>query len=194
MSVRARECCAPDERLQALRRMLDDYRRRGRGGGSRRVVPTGVAELDRRLPHGGLPSGAVTEIISPVEGAGATTLTMRTALAALSPASNAGACGIVGGDDSRTVVVVDARGDLYPPAIWAMGIPPDRLLVVRAGRPADACWAVDQCLRCSAVGAVVAWGAVVGAAVPPPQALTIRLTIASVTSSFESRRFISNSS
>jgi len=57
---------------------------------------------------------------------------------------------------SRTVVVVDAEGDFYPPAAVAMGLPADRLLVVRVSNAADAFWATEQAVRCRAVGAVIA--------------------------------------
>ena len=58
---------------------------------------------------------------------------------------------------SRTVVVIDARDDFYPPAAARLGIPIERLLVIRSRRTADAVWAMDQSLRCPAVGAVIAW-------------------------------------
>ena len=129
------------ERLRRLRRMLEGYQRRRRRGG-RPSVPTGVARLDEALPHGGLPTGAITEMLSPFEGAGAMELAFRAARAA------------AGG--SRTVVVVDTRGDFYPPAAWRLGIAQDRLLVIRAPQIDQALWAIDQTLRCSAVAAVVA--------------------------------------
>ena len=83
------------------------------------------------------------EVLSEGMGCGAGTLALRTALNA------------VGGGDSR-LVVVDCDGDFYPPAAAAMGLPVDRLVVVRAGRAADAFWATEQALRCRSVGAVVA--------------------------------------
>ncbi len=132
---------APDDRLRRLRAMLERYRRR-RGHRSERFVPTGLARLDRALPHGGLPGGAVTEILSPFDGVGATTLALRAAVAAA--------------QRSRPVVVVDTRGDFYPPAMWRLGMEVDRLLVIRVRRPDEVVWAVDQSLRCSAVAAVVA--------------------------------------
>ena len=129
------------ERLRRLRRMLEGYQRRRRRGG-RPSVPTGVARLDEALPHGGLPTGAITEMLSPFEGAGAMELAFRAARAA------------AGG--SRTIVVVDTRGDFYPPAAWRLGIAQDRLLVIRAPQIDQALWVIDQTLRCSAVAAVVA--------------------------------------
>ena len=140
-TTRAEEEGMRDQRLQRLRRMLEGYQRRRRRGGQP-SVSTGVARLDEALPLGGLPTGAITEILSPFEGAGATELAFRAARAA------AGA--------TRTVVVVDTRGDFYPPAAWRLGIAQDRLLVIRTQKIDQALWAIDQTLRCSAVAAVVA--------------------------------------
>ncbi|HUU82704.1 MAG TPA: hypothetical protein VM243_04290 [Phycisphaerae bacterium] len=132
---------ARDDRLRQLRAMLERYQHRRRGG-TRPVVPTGLARLDRALPNGGLPGGAVTEILSHLDGAGGTTLALRAAVAAA--------------QSGRAVAVVDAGGDFYPPAMWRLGMQVDRLLVIRVSRPEEVVWAVDQCLRCSAVAAVVA--------------------------------------
>ena len=129
------------ERLRRLRAMLARCRHRHRGT-DRRFIATGLAGLDGALPHGGLPSGAVTEILCSLDGGGATTLALRAALAAAGR--------------SRWVVVVDTRGDFYPPAAWRMGVNVDRLVVIRRLGLREALWAVDQTLRCSAVAAVVA--------------------------------------
>jgi len=130
-----------EDRLRQLRDMLEGYRR-GRRNGSCRLVPTGLARLDEALPHGGLPGGAVVEILSALDGGGAMTVALRAAVAAA--------------DGARPVVVVDPRGDLYPPAVWQLGLAKDLLLVVRPSSLPEALWAFDQALRCSCVAAVVA--------------------------------------
>ena len=131
--------------IERLRRLLARHEARRLPAGGRRAarVSTGWLALDDRLPGGGLPGGSVIEVLSEGMGCGAGTLALRTALNA------------VGGGDSR-LVVVDCDGDFYPPAAAAMGLPVDRLVVVRAGRAADAFWATEQALRCRSVGAVVA--------------------------------------
>ncbi len=141
-TTRADENGARAKRLQRLRRMLEDYQRRRPGSERGVFVPTGLPPLDEALPHGGLPLGAVTEIISPFEGSGAMNLAIRIARAAA--------------DGARTVAVVDSLGDFYPPAAWQAGIAADRLLVIRTTQIDRALWAVDQILRCPAVAAVVA--------------------------------------
>jgi hypothetical protein len=105
-------------------------------------VRSGLKALDQTLPRGGLPVGAVTEILCGAAGVGATTL-------ALSVARRAA-------NGSRTVVVIDAHDDFYPPAAARLGIPIERFLVIRSRRTADTVWAMDQSLRCPAVGAVIA--------------------------------------
>jgi protein ImuA len=132
-----------DPVVRELRHRLENHRCRNarRAGWTRRYTPTGLAPLDRALPHGGIPNGAVVEILADTEGIGATSLAMRLA-AACSP--------------SRAVVILDTRGDLYPPAAQTWGLPLTQLIVVRTSRDAEALWAVDQALRCRAVAAVIA--------------------------------------
>ncbi len=133
------------ETLDRLRKLLDGHRLRSGSGRSRGgCVPTGIGALDDALPQGGLPTGAVIEVLSGGLGIGAWTLAFRIAYREMPPVA------------MRPVVVVDCDGDFYPPAAVALGAPADRLLVVRARRQADAFWAADQALRCRAVGAVVA--------------------------------------
>ena len=63
-------------------------------------------------------------------------------------------------DLPRALVILDPAGEIYPPAIAAMGIGLDRVYFLHAHDKADQLWAIAECLRCSAVGAVVA--------APPP--------------------------
>ena len=57
-------------------------------------------------------------------------------------------------------VILDPAGEIYPPAVAAMGIPLERVYFLQPRDKADQLWAIAECLRCSAVGAVVA--------APPP--------------------------
>ena len=131
--------------LERLRRTLEDYRRnrRCRPRSRRPVVPTGVPALDASLPHGGLPAGAITELLSHQPGSGVMSLAIRCARQAVR----------TGG----VVAVVDTRNNFYPPGAVQLGLAVEQLLIIRTRRPAEAFWAVDQALRCSAVAAVLAY-------------------------------------
>ena len=138
----------------ALRAKLADFRRdrAKRAGWSHRFLPTGLTVLDCALPGGGLPSGTIAEIFADADGVGSLSLAMRIAKSA---------CGMVPNDpysldDRRAIVVVDTRGDFYPPGAWQKGIDPDRLIVVRPRNTCEAFWAADQSLRCVGVAVVIA--------------------------------------
>ena len=57
------------------------------------------------------------------------------------------------------MVIVDRQGNFNPPAAAAWGINLEDTFVVRATNPSDQLWAIDQCLRCEDVAAVMAWPA-----------------------------------
>lgn len=128
--------------IEQLRTDLREFDRRRvrQAGWTRRFVPTGLDAVDVALPHGGLPTGAITEILADAPGVGALTLALR----------------IARHPDHRPLIVVDTDGDFYPPAAWQRGLPPDRLIVVRPAHAEQAVWATDQILRCRAVGTVIA--------------------------------------
>jgi protein ImuA len=54
------------------------------------------------------------------------------------------------------IVWSDPHNQLYPPALSALGIPLDRLFLLKPKTPQDELWAVTQCLACKGVGATVA--------------------------------------
>ncbi len=143
--------------VRQLRDELERYRQRRarRAGWIRRFTSTGLAPLDAVLPHGGLPCGAITEILAGGLGVGTMSLAMRIAGNSVRPTENhAAPAGTA--EDHRRIVLVDTFGDFYPPAVGPCGVALDRLIVLRLRRAADAFWAVDQALRCPAVAAVVA--------------------------------------
>ena len=105
-------------------------------------VTTGIAALDRLLPQGGFPRGAIVEWLGE-PGAGASTLAL---LAAREACREGGA-----------LVVIDRPRRLYPPAAARLGIDLERLIVVRPQNQADERWAVHQALSCPAVAAVLCW-------------------------------------
>jgi protein ImuA len=103
-------------------------------------LSTGCPALDRLLPDGGWRRGTLVEWLADGRGSAAGTLAMITAREV---AREGGA-----------VVVMDNRGDFYPPAVSLLGIDLDSLIVIRAGTEKDRLWALDQALRCEGVAAV----------------------------------------
>ncbi len=141
-------------RLEALRRRIEQLQARHRRTMDR--CRTGLPELDAAL-DGGLPRGAVHELIAASSAAGAGMLALHLALAAARtdpdppPAPPAGA----GPGRHRPILWLDPQQTFYPPAAEALGIDLDRLLVARGLSGADALWLSEQALRCPALAAVV---------------------------------------
>jgi cell division inhibitor SulA/protein ImuA len=107
------------------------------------AVPTGFAALDRELPGGGWPRGALVELLAPCEGIGELQL-MLPALARL------GAAG-------ERIAWIAPPHLPYAPALAAAGLALERLTVVRAPGRRDGLWATEQALRSRAFGALLAW-------------------------------------
>jgi len=116
------------------------------------IVSSGCAGLDRLLPGRGFRRGTLVEWLADGDancrGSGAATL-------AAIVAKNA--CGHNTTGEAKTLVVVDHRGEFYPPGAAGLGIDLKRLVVVQPENKADNDWALDQALRCPGVGAVLAW-------------------------------------
>lgn len=107
------------------------------------VVPTGFAVLDRELPGGGWPAGALTEILTAREGVGE----LRCVLPALAALTAAG----------KRVAWLAPPHLPYAPALAAAGVRLEHLAVVYAPGRRDALWAAEQMLRASACHALLAW-------------------------------------
>ena len=106
------------------------------------VQPSGHAGLDARLPQGGWPDSALTEILLPCDGVGELALLLPT-LARLTQAG-------------QRVVLVAPPYRVHAPAWAQAGVALPRLQVVQA-EPRDAAWAAEQCLRSAACAAVLCW-------------------------------------
>jgi protein ImuA len=98
--------------------------------------------LDGLLPEGGLPSGSLVELLSNRDGVGIWTLALLMGWHA---------CG-----ERRSLAVADPERCFYPPAAaLKLGIDLARLIVIRPATWGDAYIAIEQSLRCPAVGAVI---------------------------------------
>jgi protein ImuA len=111
-------------------------------GSARSVVtPTGHATLDHELPNHGWPHGGLIELLLQQGGIGEMRL-LRPALQRLG---------------QRRIAL------LQPPhlpqiAAWReWGLPPERLLWIRAKRHADTLWSAEQVLRNGSCGALLFW-------------------------------------
>jgi hypothetical protein len=107
------------------------------------VLPTGHDPLDRCLPGGGWPLGALTEIFSATSGSGEISLLLP-ALAESTLRSQWG-------------IMVDPPWIPYPPALHGQGVVLERLLVIRTSSAAESLWACEQALRHLRGGVVMAW-------------------------------------
>jgi protein ImuA len=99
----------------------------------------GAAALDHRLPWGGLPRGALHEIVA------------RDAGAATGFAAALAARSVLWCEGRRTL---DAGG-LYPPGLARFGLDPGRLILARPKNDAEALWAIEEGLRCRDLALVV---------------------------------------
>lgn len=115
----------------------------GGAGRLRKVLPFGVAEIDRRLPGGGLALGSLHEVAGGGNGA------VDGAVAALF------AAGIAARTRGKVLWVVTRR-DLFAPAFAQAGLHPDRLIHVEAGDEKALLACFEEGLRHGGPGAVVA--------------------------------------
>jgi protein ImuA len=63
---------------------------------------------------------------------------------------------VLDGAESMPVIWSDPRGEVYPPALVALGFDLANVYLLRASSDEEASWAVAECLRCRGVGAVIA--------------------------------------
>lgn len=149
-------------------------------------LPLGIPAIDGAL-GGGLNRGALHEIAAAGEAATAAATGFALALAAR-PAALRGALRnaqrVVShrGPGGNLVWVVEdlslaENGAPYGPGLDGIGFPPERLITVAAARWRDVLWAMEEALRCRAVGMVI--GEIRARAVD--QVATRRLALAAAT-------------
>jgi len=132
-----------DDRLQKLLQRPDIWRGEEFNPELLPCHATGFAELDRHLPGGGWPSGALTEVLLPAQGIGELRLLMP-ALAQLS-------------QQGRWLAWISPPYIPYAPALQAWGIDLSRVLLIHPRAAQDSLWAMEQALRAGTCGAVLAW-------------------------------------
>ncbi|WP_188035799.1 translesion DNA synthesis-associated protein ImuA [Pseudomonas sp. EZ-C24] len=106
------------------------------------LQPTGHAQLDERLPDGGWPAAALSELLLASPGCGELQL-LWPSLARLTA-------------ESGRVVLIAPPFIPFAPAWQAAGVDLRWLTQVEAA-PTDALWAAEQCLRSGSCAAVLCW-------------------------------------
>lgn len=107
------------------------------------TVPSGHPALDRRLPGGGWPRGALTELLTHRPGLGETSLL----LPALAPMIRGGGW----------LLLVDPPWAPCPAAFQGQGLELQRLVLIRTRDARESLWACEQALRAACGGVVLAW-------------------------------------
>jgi protein ImuA len=102
-----------------------------------------LAVEDGRSPDLGLRPGGTVEWLAATPGAGAVT----SAMLMMSQLSHG----------HKVLAIVDSERECYAPALAGWDIDPGRTLLVRPAARQEACWAIEQCLRCPGVAATCAW-------------------------------------
>ena len=106
-------------------------------------TPSGFRALDQELPGGGWPARCLTELAVAHAGVGE----IRFLAATLASLTQAG----------REVVLLAPPHRPDPVGWEQLGIDMRRVLIVRAARPIDRLWAIEESLKSSAFGALLAW-------------------------------------
>ena len=131
----------PEPAIESLRAQIEKIE--GRGRRARTVLPFGIAEVDSRLPGGGLARGALHEIAGGGNGA------IDGAAAALF------AAGIAARTKGKVLWCI-TKPDLFAPALAQAGLAPDRVIYVEAGDDKSVLACMEEGLRHGGLGAVVA--------------------------------------
>jgi protein ImuA len=132
--------------MEELRRLLPRLE-----GVSRTPLPFGVAAIDSHLPDGGLPCGALHEVVPAVEGSIAaafgfiaailTRLSRATPLLFVMPAYG--------------LRPYRSHGRLHGHGLRGLGLDPARLILVETARRLETLWAMEEAVRSQAPAAVV---------------------------------------
>ncbi len=103
---------------------------------------TGLWEMEKAFPGQAFPLGAVHEFISHAKEDAAATNGFIAAL--ISQLVNKG-----------TTLWVSNKRTIFPPALNAFGIEPERIIFIDLWRQKDVLWAIEEALKCDAVSTVI---------------------------------------
>ncbi len=155
-----RERPFPRRAPETLARLRDEVRRlelpAAPDGAAAGTVTLGVADIDRHLPWGGLPRGALHEVIAEDPGAGTGFAAVLAARLAARKTKNGADGMVLWCEGARTL---DA-GALYAPGLARFGLAPERVICVRARTDRDALWALEEGIGAGLAAVVGEIGAV----------------------------------
>ncbi|GAA0549946.1 ImuA family protein [Chitinophaga japonensis] len=108
------------------------------------AVPVGLGPVEAAFPRGVFPAAAVHELLS--ETAEEAAVTSGFVAGLLSPLMRrGGAC-----------IWISATRRLFPPALKAFGVEPERVIFIDLNREKEVLWAMEEALQCEGLAAVVA--------------------------------------
>ncbi len=108
-----------------------------------RALPSRFAALDAELPGGGWPIGMLTELITRHAGVGE----LRLLIPLLRQLTV----------ERKIVILLAPPLVPYAPALASFGVDLNYLIVIQAANAADRLWAVEQTLKSTSFGALLAW-------------------------------------
>ena len=107
------------------------------------AVDMGLGPVAAAFPQGVFPTGAMHELLSDgPEGAAAGSAWVAVLLGRLM--TREGAC-----------VWIGSNPNIYPPALKAYGVEPERVVFVNVRKEKEALWAMEEALKCEGLAAVV---------------------------------------
>lgn len=132
--------CCP-EVVQQLRQEI--LLRQGFNPPSAAAIDMGLGPVAAAFPQGIFPTGAMHELLSDgPEGAAAMGAWAAVLVGRLM--AKGGAC-----------IWIGSRRTVYPPALMAFGIEPDRVIFVDIRKEKDGLWVLEEALKCEGLAAVV---------------------------------------
>lgn len=108
-----------------------------------RPIDLGLGSICDSFPNGSFPLGAVHEFMSPM------------------PEDEVCTAGFISGilsslmGNSGTALWISASRKIFPPALRAFGVQPDRIVFVDLHKEKDVMWVLDECLKCGSLTAVI---------------------------------------
>lgn len=135
-----------------LQSLKDKLRHRWPGQG----VRCGIEGIDELLGPSGLARGAIHEVLSPATKRVPRMFALLLARAALGSGAIVWCCDNHEGRGSKRDAESAFGGTWYPPAAAALGIPAERLILLKPRDTKETLWALAECLRCKGVSVTIA--------------------------------------